>query len=57
MELDDIQLLGQLVDNIEKMTQRLEKAFQDNDSETFQQSSEAMIDFKNKIAELLKNEH
>lgn len=54
IDLEQLQLLAQLVDNIEIATGKLEKAYQDNDAEDFQKARMAILDFQQKISEVLK---
>jgi len=54
LDLEQLQILAQLVDNIEISTNKLEKAYQDNDSEDFQKSRKAILDFQQKISALLE---
>ncbi len=54
MELEKIHLLAQLIDNIEKMALKIEKAYRENNSEDFIKSKKAMLDFQEKISNILK---
>ncbi len=54
MELEKIQLVAQIVDSIENMTIKMEKAYADNDSERFERARKSILDFKQKIEDVLK---
>lgn len=54
MELEKIQLLAQLVDNTDKAVLKMKEAYADNDSEGFENSKKAILDFKQKINDVLK---
>jgi hypothetical protein len=52
--LEELQILAQLIDNIGISIEKLEKAYGKKDAESFNKSKEAILDFKNKISEILK---
>ena len=54
VNLQQLQFLAQLVDNIEKSTVILEKAYKDNDGEDFQKSKKYILEIQGKIAEVLR---
>ncbi len=53
IDLEQLQLLAQLVDSIEISIDKLEQAYQNNDSEDFQNSKKSISNFQQKIAEVL----
>ena len=52
-DLEQLQLLAQLVDSMEIAIDKLERAYQNNDSEYFQKSKKAISDFQQKILEII----
>tara|TARA_Y100000310_G_scaffold338212_1_gene427239 strand:- start:1441 stop:1614 length:174 start_codon:yes stop_codon:yes gene_type:complete len=54
VSLEKLQLLAQLVDSMEIAIDRLEQAYQNNDSEGFQNSKNAIMDFQQKISGALR---
>lgn len=54
LDLDQLQILAQLVDNIEILTRRLEKAYENNDSEEFNIAKTEILNFQKKIEEMIK---
>jgi len=53
-DLEQLQILAQLVDSMEIAINKLEKSYQDNDSENFQKSKKAIFDFQQKILEIIE---
>jgi len=53
LNLEELQLLAQLIDDIEIATTKMEKAYQDNSGEGFQNSKKAILDFQQKITRIL----
>jgi|TARA_B100001971_G_C18013300_1_gene443519 hypothetical protein len=53
VDLQHLQLLAQLVDSIEVSIDKLEQAYQNNDSEDFQKSKQSIASFQQQIAEVL----
>jgi len=54
VNLEQLQTIAQLVDNIEISVEKLEKAYENNDSEEFSKSKNTILDFQKKISEMLK---
>ena len=54
LDLQQLQILAQLVDNMEVVSERLEKTYEDNDSENFNKSKREILDIQNKISEMMK---
>ena len=52
-DLEQLQLLAQLVDSMEIAIDKLERAYQNNDSENFQRSKKTISDFQQKILEII----
>ena len=50
LDLDQLQILGQLVDNIEIISERLEKSFRTNDGAEFTKSKDEILNVQKKIA-------
>ena len=53
VDLEHLQLLAQLVDSMEISIDKLEQAYQNNDSEDFQNAKQSISNFQQKIAEVL----
>ena len=53
VSLEELQLLAQLIDSMEAAVDKLEKAYQENNSEDFSKSKKAILDFQRKISEIL----
>ncbi len=54
LDLQEIQILGQLVDNLEVAYGRLEKVSNNKDSQEFITAKNEVLKIQNKIGELLK---
>jgi len=54
LDLEQLQIIGQLVDNIEIMTGKLEDSFKANDSEDFARSRKEILETQKKIVEMIK---
>jgi hypothetical protein len=54
IDLEQLQIIAQLIDNLDIITRKLEKAYQDNDSENFNNSKKEIINIKEQINEILK---
>jgi len=54
VDLEQLQILAQLVDSMEIAIDKLERAYQDNDSENFQRSKQTISDFQQKISEIIE---
>lgn len=52
--LEQLQILAQLVDSMEMAIDKLEKSYQNNDSENFQKSKKTISDFQQKILEIIE---
>lgn len=57
MDLQEIQLLAQLADNLDILSQRLEKSYQTNNLEEFNKSKSEIIIIQKKISQILQNEY
>jgi hypothetical protein len=55
IDLQNLKLLAQLVDNLDKATTKLEKSYNDNDSLVFNDAKKEISDIQNKIAQLSKS--
>jgi len=53
LDLDQLQIIGQLVDNMEVITSKLEKSFESNDGEEFNKSKKEMLDIQGKITRMV----
>ena len=53
IDLQHLQLLAQLIDSLEISIDKLEQAYQNNDSEDFQKSKQSISSFQQQIAEVL----
>ncbi|MDD5191965.1 MAG: hypothetical protein PHH54_04925 [Candidatus Nanoarchaeia archaeon] len=51
-DLEHLQLLAQLIDSMEVAINRLERAYQDNDSENFEKAKKVIFDFYQRISEI-----
>lgn len=54
MDLDQLQILAQLADNMEVSADILEKAYDDNDADKFNNSVKEISDIQEKISEMVK---
>lgn len=54
LDLQEIYILAQLLDNVDICTGKLEKAYSDNDGETFAKSRGEILGIKNKISKMIK---
>lgn len=53
LDLDQLQILAQLVDNIEIISEKVEKSFDENNSEEFTKSKNELLKVQKKITELV----
>ena len=53
-ELEEIQILAQLIDNMDIASDKLAEAYEKNDAEKFNKARDSILDFKNKISEIVK---
>ena len=53
VDLEHLQLLAQLIDSMEIAINKMERAYQDNDSENFEKSKRVISDFNQKISEVM----
>ena len=53
LDLEELQILAQLIDNIDILKNKLEKAYSDNDAETFTRSKNEILSTQKKIADIL----
>ena len=54
LDLEQLQFLAQIVDSMEIAVEKLEKSYEENDGENFQNSKKAILDFQSKISENLE---
>lgn len=55
-DLEEVQILAQLVDNMEIVSNELEKSFKKKNSEKLNNSKKEIKDISQKINKILKNE-
>lgn len=55
--LDRLQFLAQIVDDMEIAIEKLEKSYEDNDSEKFKKSKETVLEFQQKISEIISEKN
>ena len=53
LDLDQLQILGQLTDNLDIMINKLEKSFEANNGEEFAKSKKEILGVQNKINSLI----
>jgi len=53
LDLNQLQLLAQMVDDMEIATERIEKAYADNDGESFQNYKNAILEVQKKIDDMV----
>lgn len=53
IDLEQLQILAQLVDNMEILANKLERAYNDNNGENFNSSKKELLDSQNKISRLI----
>jgi hypothetical protein len=51
LDSQQLQIVAQLVDNLEKALSKLEEAYADNNSEEFNKAKQNILDFQKKIAQ------
>ena len=56
LDLDQLRLLGQLIDNIGVMTDKLEKSFAANNAEEFTKAKNGILETQNKITDMIYQE-
>ena len=54
LNLEQLQFLAQIVDSMEVAVGKLEKSYDENDSEKFQKSKKTILEFQTKISEILE---
>ena len=54
MNLEDLQLLGQLIDSMEFAIQKMEKSYENKNSEEFFNSKKTILEFQKQILEQIK---
>jgi len=54
LDLEQLQLIGQLVDNIEVLSDELEDSFKENNSEDFVKSKRGILNAQKKIGKMVK---
>ena len=53
LDLEQLQILGQLVDNIGRMESKFEKAFETNNGEEFVNSKKEILKVQNEIKKMI----
>ena len=53
IDLQQLKILAQLIDNMEVVTARLERAYNDNDAENFNMSKKEIFDIQSKISSVI----
>ena len=54
VDTNELHTLSQLIQNLDTLTSRLEKSYNDNDSETFLKIKKELLDTQLKIAGIIK---
>jgi len=54
VDLEQLQILAQLVDSTELSIDKLEIAYQNNDSENFEKAKKTIFSFQQKISEIIE---
>ncbi|VVB78079.1 Uncharacterised protein [uncultured archaeon] len=54
LDIQQFQILAQLIGNMEISSQKLDKAYQDNDGEGFKKAKEEIMDIQDKISKIIK---
>jgi hypothetical protein len=54
IDLQELQILAQLVDNMEIIIGKIEKAYASNNTEEFNKSKKEMLDMQKKISKMIK---
>ena len=53
LDLEQLQILAQLVDNMEIITENIEKSFEENNGEEFTKAKKELLDSQTKINEII----
>lgn len=53
LDLQELQILAQLADNLDVLSNKLEKTYSENDAENFNKSKNAILEIQRKINEIL----
>ena len=56
LDLEQLQILAQLADNMEVLSEKMEKAYNDNDGEAFNKSKKELLDIQGKISSMVGGE-
>jgi len=54
LDLQEIQIIAQLVDNMEVLTNKIEDAYKENNGEKFNKSKREILSVQRKISEMIK---
>ena len=54
IDLEQLQILAQLVDNVEIFIQRMEKAFSENNAESFNLNKKEILEIQKKVSDIIK---
>ena len=54
LDLQELQIIAQLVDNIERTIESLEKAYSNKNGEKFRKSKDEILNHQQKIANIIK---
>jgi hypothetical protein len=57
LDLQELQILAQLVDNLDVLSKRLERAYGENSGENFSRAKQEILDIQKKIDSILVNEN
>ena len=53
LDLEQLQILGQLIDNMEVLTEKVEKSFESKDGEEFAKSKKEILNIQQNITEMV----
>lgn len=57
MNAQELQIIAQLINNMNLVIDKLEKAYSEKNAENFNRSKQEILLYQRKIDEILKNEH
>jgi hypothetical protein len=55
IDLQQLEILAQLLDNIDILSAKLERAYNDNNAENFDRAKTEILDTQNKITSMITN--
>ena len=56
LDTQELQILAQLIDNIETLTERIESAYSKNNADAYRRSNSEVLDIQRKINSMLKEQ-